>query len=84
MKKKEKKVQWKALGISFGIACVMLAAVIGLTVWYQTSVITSAVVKWQWNTPEVWIGNAIAFLIMFAILYHFIKKPKEKDQQEKW
>ena len=73
----------KALLISFAITCAMLGAVIGLTIWYQSSVVTNAIVKWEWNTPSVWIGNAIAFLIMFAIVYHFVK-PKKQDQQENW
>lgn len=83
-KKEKKTIQWKALLISFGITCLMLGAVIGLTIWYQTSVVTNAIVKWEWNTPSVWIGNGIAFLIMFAIIFHFVKKPKKKEPQENW
>ena len=81
---KKKKIQWKAVWISFGVTCVMLGIVIALTIWFQNSVMT--LVQWEWNTPEVWIGNAIAFLIMFAIIYHFVKKPKEDrySQEEKW
>ncbi len=81
---KKSKIQWKALLISFGITCVLLGIVIALTIWYQTSVVTNQIVKWEWNTPAVWIGNGIAFLIMFLIIFHFVKKPKEKEQQESW
>lgn len=85
MSKKEEKKEskLKALLLSFGITCLMLGAVIGLTIWYQTSVVTNSVVKWEWNTPSVWIGNGIAFLIMFAIVYHFLK-PKKKESRENW
>lgn len=83
-KKKEKKIQWRALLISFGITCVMLGIVIGLSIWYMNNLSGTGRILWKGDAIELIIGNGIAFLIMFAILYHFIKKPKKNDQQESW
>ena len=81
--KKERRIQWKAVLISFGITCVLLGIVIALTIWYQNSVMT--LVPWDWNMPEVFIGSGIAFLVMFFIIYHFVKKPKNKKYgSENW
>ncbi len=82
--KEKKKFPWKELLISFGITCALLGVVIGLTVWYQSSLSGVASVLFEWNTTELIIGNAIAFLIMFLIIFHFVKKPKKKEQQESW
>ncbi len=86
MKNKKTKIQWKALLISFGITCVMLGIVIGLTVWYQSSLSSTGKILFRWDATELIIGNGIAFLIMFAIIFHFVKKPKKDkyEQQEKW
>jgi len=81
-KKEKKKIQWKALLISFGATCVLLGIVIGLTIWFQNT--SKTVIQWRWDMPELIIGNGIAFLIMFAIIYHFVKKPTKKDEQESW
>ncbi len=82
-KKAKKKIQWKAILISFGITCVMLGVVIGAFLWYSSYLSRNGNVVWEGGMTELIIGNGIAFLVMFGILYHFIKKPKE-DQQEKW
>lgn len=82
-KKNKKKFDWKILLLSFGITCVILAVVIGLMIWWYSITMANSQIDWEWNTPLVWIGNGVAFLIMFGIIHHFLKKPKD-DRQEKW
>lgn len=86
MNKQNKKntIQWKALLISFGVTCVILGIVIGLTIWYQNSLSGTGKIIFRWDATELIVGNGIAFLIMFAIIYHFIKKPKDKHEQNSW
>lgn len=79
--KPKKKFRWQEPLIAFGITCALQALVIGLTIWYQSSVVTG--INWVWDMKEMWIGNGIAFLIVFAIIYGFIKKPKEEEYPQK-
>lgn len=82
-KKKKKKTDWKTLLLSFAITCVILGIVIGLMIWWYSVAMAHTQIHWEWNTPLVWILNGVAFLIMFGIVHHFLKKPRD-DQQEKW
>lgn len=72
MEKKEKrKSNWKAPVLALVITLVMLAAVMGMAWWYQSST------GMELDPKGMWIANAIGGVIMFLLVYHFVKKPKE-------
>lgn len=60
-----------ALLISLGL----LGVVIGLTAWYQ------GYKGSEIDTKVMVITDAIGFVIMYGIVYHFVKTP---DEEETW
>ena len=71
MESKKKNRNLRALLISLGITLVLLAVVMGMAWWYQNAT------GMELDAKGIWIANGIGGLLVFLILYHFIKKPKE-------
>lgn len=80
-KEKKKKSLGKELLITFVITCLLQGIVIGLTVWYQSTMFNGRI-GWEWNTADVWLWNVFAFVLMFIIVFCFVKKPKDDDQYQ--
>jgi heme/copper-type cytochrome/quinol oxidase subunit 2 len=77
----KKRSRWRELLLAFLITCVVFGIVIGMTIYWCMSYIFDGNVmwKWLWTNSYIWLGNGIAFLIVFLVVYHFIKKPKDPD-----
>lgn len=79
---KSKQEQWKPvkkshkkeLLISLIISLVLLGIVIGVSILYQSYRNVEFDLTWMI------IGDAVGFLITFAIVYHFVKKPDDENQ----
>ena len=65
----QKKSHKKELLISLAISLVLLGMVIAAAFIYQSYR------NVQFEPVAMIIGNAVGFLIIFAIVYHFVKKP---------
>lgn len=71
MEPKKEQSRARALLISLGVTLGMLALVMGMAYWYQSAT------GMQLDPKGMWTGNAIGGVIMFLIVYHFVRKPKE-------
>ncbi|MBQ3417560.1 MAG: hypothetical protein IJH32_06980 [Ruminococcus sp.] len=67
----QKKSHKKEILISLIVSLCLLGIVIGVSFLYQS---------WrhvQFDLLWMFIGDAVGFLIIWAIVYHFIKKPDD-------
>ncbi len=72
--KEKKKFDWKTLLISLAITLVMLAAVMGAQYWFTSTT------RMEFDNKWMWIGNLVGGVIMFFIVRHFVKGPKDDKQ----
>ncbi len=62
----------KELLIAFLVSLGLLGAVIGMTFWYQSYQ------NIRFEPVTLIISDAVGFLIIFGIIYHFLKKNHEE------
>ena len=69
----KKRFDVKALLISLAITLVMLGLVVGAQFWFMSTTHMELDTKWTW------IGNIIGGVIMFFIVHHFVRGPKDNQ-----
>ena len=70
-KKRKKKFRWQEPLIALLITLAMLGAVMGAICWY------TGTMHVELDARAMWTGNAVGGLIMFFIVYHFIRRPDD-------
>ena len=73
MSKYQKKSHKKEMLIALIISLVLLGVVVGVSFLYQSYRHVQFDMLWMI------IGDAVGFLITYAIVYHFIKKPDDEN-----
>ena len=59
--------------ISLGVSLGLLGAVVGASIWYQ------AARNVVFEPITMIICDAVGFVFLFAIVYHFVRKPAETE-----